>query len=70
MDIAETQLLRGRTSQIMNFIGLKKVVRKVEELEAMAVVVNSISRTYAVDARMNQLGEKLEIRSIKTENED
>ncbi len=58
-DVAETQLLRGRTSQIMNFRGLKKLGRRVEELETMAVIASNISRTCAVNKKMNQLGDEL-----------
>ncbi len=37
MDMAETQLLRGRDSQIMNAEDVKEVERKVEELEPLVV---------------------------------
>ncbi len=47
MDAAETQLLRGRASQIMNAEGDKQVERKIEELEMMAVIASNISRTCA-----------------------
>ena len=55
MDMAETQLLRGRGSQIMNAEDVKEVERKIEQLEPLVVTVRNTSRICAVGEEMTQL---------------
>ncbi len=57
MDLAETQLLRGRGSQIMNAEDVKEVERKIEELESLVVTASNTSRICAVDEKVNLLEE-------------
>ncbi len=54
MGKAETQLLRGRGSQIMNADDVKEVERKIEHLEPLVVTASNTSRICA----MTQLKEK------------
>ncbi len=61
VDIAETQLLRGRGSQIMNTEDVKEVERKIEELESLVVTTSNTSRICAVDEKVNLLEEEHEI---------
>ncbi len=61
MDIAETQLLRGRVSEFMNAEDVKEVERKLEELRHKAVIVGNISKICGVDERVNYLEEELKI---------
>ncbi len=61
MDMAETQLLRGRGSEFMNAEDVKEVERKIEELEPLVVMANNISRTCRVDEKVNQLEEEREM---------
>ncbi len=69
MDLAETQALRGRVSQIMNPEDVKKVEEKVKELKQMAVVADNTSgiaintsKINALDKKVNGLEEKSGIR--------
>ncbi len=77
MDMAETQLLRGRGAQIVNAEDVKKVEKKIEELRHMAVIADNTlgiaentlritentSRICAVDEKVNLIGEGREVRS-------
>ncbi len=60
---AETQLLRGRGSQIMNAEDVKKVEEKLEDLIHRVVTSGAISMIFAVHEKVNQLQERREIRS-------
>ena len=61
MDMAETQLLRGRGSQIINAEDVKEVERKIEELEPLVVTANNTSRICAVGEEVTQLRKGQEI---------
>ena len=61
MDWAETQLLRGRGSQITNAGIVKELESKVEEFKQKAVVAGNISKICAVDEMVNQLSEERKI---------
>ena len=61
MDLAETQFLRGRGSQIVNAEDVRKVEDKLEELRHMAVTADNTSRICAVDERVNLLEEGREV---------
>ncbi len=61
MDWAETQLLRGRGSQIMNAGVVKELESKVEEFKQKAVIAGNISTIRADDAKVNQLNEERKI---------
>ena len=64
MDLAETQLLRGRISQIVNAEDVKKVERKIEELKQMAVTADNTSKICALDEKVKRIEEGLEIRDV------
>ncbi len=61
MDMAETQLLRGRGSEFMNAEDVKEVEKRIEDLEPLVVIASNISRTCAVSEKINQLEEAREI---------
>ncbi len=63
MGMAETQLLRGRGSQIMNAEDVKEVERKIEQLELLMVTASNTSRICAVGEEMTQLKKEQEIGS-------
>ena len=58
MDLAETQLLRGRGSQIMNAGNLKEVERKLEDLIHRAVTAGTISKVCTMGEEVKQLKEE------------
>ncbi len=55
MDIAETQLFRRASSQIMNAADVKEVERKIAELEPLVMVASNASRICAVGQEVAQL---------------
>ena len=55
MDLAETQLLRGRGSQIMNAEDVKVVERKIKELEPLVVIASNTSRICTISEELTQL---------------
>ncbi len=55
MDVAETQLLRGRGSQFLNASDVKEVERKMKELEPLVVIAGNISRTSMVVRRVSEI---------------
>ncbi len=61
MDLAETQILRGRVSQIMNARNVKEVKRKLEDLIRRAVTSGNISKICTIREDVNQLKEELKI---------
>ncbi len=59
--LAETQLLRGRGSQIINAGDVKELEGKVEELKQMAVIAGNTSKICAVVEKVNKLDEERKI---------
>ncbi len=61
VDKAETQLLRGRGSQILNAEDVKGVEKKLGELKHMAVTAGNTSWICTVDKKLKQLEKYLKI---------
>ncbi len=61
MDMAETQILRGRRGEIMNAENVKEVERKLKELRHQVVTAGNTARICAVDNKVSQLEEEREI---------
>ncbi len=55
MDITETQLLRGRGSQVMNADHAKEVERRIKELEPPVLTVRNTSRIFVVGEEFTEL---------------
>ncbi len=61
MDVAETQVLRGRCHQIINASDVGKVERRTEKLRHMAVTADNTAQICAMDEKLNLLEEGCEI---------
>ncbi len=59
MDMAETQLLRGNGSQIVNAEDVKNVETKIHELKQMAVIADNTSGVACNSLRISSLDEKM-----------
>ncbi len=57
MDLVETQLSRGRISQIVNAENVKKVEQKIKELKQMVVIADNTSKICALGEKVNRLEE-------------
>ncbi len=59
MDIAETQLLRGRGSEFINSEDVKKVETKIDELRHMVVAVGYLAKEKQSDEEVEHIREEL-----------
>ncbi len=69
MDLAETQLLRGRGSQIINAGNVKEVERKLEDLIHRVVTAGTISKISMMAEIVKQFKDELEIWEVGVQHE-